>query len=106
MKVVGKVDCWRAYPRSRRLMPDVSSIRRNISKVAGCFASLPRNTVQKTAQAFICEADFSQPVMGATFYFPISRLESANEVTPPPLRLRPTFLSEMLLPTPLKGRSW
>ena len=59
--------------------------------------------MQKTSQAFICEADFYQPVMGATFYFPISRLESANEVTPPPPKIASHFLFRNAASDPAKG---
>ena len=68
----------------------------------GCFVLLQRDTMQKTAQASSWEAALSQPEMGEIFCLPISRLESVKEVKVPPLRLRLTFLSENLLPTPSK----
>ena len=48
-----------------------------------CTPSSPRKTVQNTDQSSIWEAASYQPVMGATFCFPISILVSTKEFRVP-----------------------
>ena len=95
--------CWRAGAFSRQLVLDVSLVRRDISKLSGCFYSFPRNTMQKMSQASSWEADSSKPATEVTFCFPISRIVSEKEVSVPPPKIAPRFLVSGAASEPAEG---
>ena len=71
--------------------------------MVGWTPSSPSNIVQKTAQSLIWDAASSQPVMGVTFYFSISRLVSAKEVKLPPPKIAPHFHVRSAASNPAEG---
>ena len=93
---------WQACALILGRTPDVFSRRRNILYVVGWTLSSPRNTMQKTAYALSWDAALYQPVMGATFSFPISRLISAKEVKMPPPKIVSHFHMRSVASDPAK----
>ena len=49
------------------------------------------------------DSTLSQPAMGATFYFPISRLMSAKEVNVPPPKITSHFRVKRAASDPVEG---
>ena len=100
---VGKMGFWRACSLILGLTADFSSRRRDISYMAGWNPSSPSNTVQKTAQASSWDDALSQPAMGETFFFPVSRLVSVKEVKALPPKIASHFYVRRAASKPAKG---
>ena len=65
--------------------------------------SSPRNTLQKTTQVSSWYDALSQPAMGATFCFPISRLVSTKEVKVPFPKISSHFRISIAAYNPAEG---
>ena len=102
-RAVGKVGCWQACALSLRLTMSFSSRKRNILYVARWTLSYPSNTVQKTAHTLSWDKALSQPAMGTTFCFPISRLVSVKEVKVPPPKIASHSIVITVASNPAKG---
>ena len=71
--------------------------------MVGWTSSSPKNSVQKTAYASSFDTASYQPVMGETFFSPISILVSAKEVKVPPPKIASHFRVRSAASDPAKG---
>ena len=97
------MSCWKACALRLGLTPDVFYSMRNILYMVGWTSSSPKNSVQKTAYASSFDTASYQPVMGETFFSPISILVSAKEVKVPPPKIASHFRVRSAASDPAKG---